>query len=363
VIASQTLRTVHRISVPYHGVPGKGGALRILFTAADLLQARAVALLDASVTSVTPDWPERLARPVLRREADFVAPLFDRHGLDAPLVTQLVRPLMRAAYGRRVAEPVASEFGCSGAFAMHCLGEDVWEAPLAQFGIDIWLTADVLAGGFPVGEVRLGPRVQAGPASRPSLPELFRQVVGSLLQCLDRHGGSWLERVGSEPLPRLGGEPVRERAGRGSSESTAGVAAPPPEPPSIDPGPLAEQFRSGTRDLAPLLEGILPGETAAAVRGLAEGDGLPHYPDDLWASTVVEFAGAYHHGVMHRDHLLGALVPLYLGRVASFAAENQGRDAAAVQERVEQIGVAFEARKPRLAELWKRERGGEAWPN
>ena len=45
---SHSLRTVHRISTPYHGVPGKGNALRQVMTAADLTQARAVAAADRS---------------------------------------------------------------------------------------------------------------------------------------------------------------------------------------------------------------------------------------------------------------------------------------------------------------------------
>ena len=37
VTVSHSLRTVHRISTPYHGVPGKGNALRQIMTAAELI--------------------------------------------------------------------------------------------------------------------------------------------------------------------------------------------------------------------------------------------------------------------------------------------------------------------------------------
>ncbi|MCC7241009.1 MAG: glycosyl transferase family 2, partial [Acidobacteria bacterium] len=134
------LRTTHRISTPYHGVPGKGSALRQIFAAADLLQARAVAVLDPDVTTVTPEWIGALLTPVRQQAFDFVAPIYTRHPLEGPLVTQLIRPLMRAAYGWQVAEPQAAEFGCSGRFASHCLDEAVWDTSLAQYGIDIWTT-------------------------------------------------------------------------------------------------------------------------------------------------------------------------------------------------------------------------------
>jgi glycosyltransferase involved in cell wall biosynthesis len=56
VTVTHGLRTTHRISSPYHGLPGKGNALRQILTAADLTQATSVAVLDAEVTSVTPEW-------------------------------------------------------------------------------------------------------------------------------------------------------------------------------------------------------------------------------------------------------------------------------------------------------------------
>src|SRR5688572_656009 len=111
VTVSHSLRTVHRISAPYHGVPGKGNALRQIMTAAELTQARAIAVLDAEVTGITPEGIAALIRPIRDQQYDYVAPVYRRHSLDGPLVTQLVRPLMRAAYGWQIREPVAPEFG------------------------------------------------------------------------------------------------------------------------------------------------------------------------------------------------------------------------------------------------------------
>jgi hypothetical protein len=44
VIAPQPLRTLHRITAPYHGLPGKAGSLRLLFATAELLDAKAIAV-------------------------------------------------------------------------------------------------------------------------------------------------------------------------------------------------------------------------------------------------------------------------------------------------------------------------------
>lgn len=336
LIAPESLRTIHRISAPYHGLPGKGGALRTLFAAAELLQAKAVALFDADVTSIAPAWVARLVRPVLEGQADLVSPVFPRHPMDGLLVTQLVRPLMRAAYGHRIREPLASEFACSGHFASHCLAQDVWSSPLARYGIDLWLTAEALSAGFRCAQTRLGPRVLAPSSARPGIAEIFSQVAGSLFTCLELHESFWLGRNGSEPVPSFG---------------------PAPDPPAVVPTPdtasMADAFRMGVRDLAPILDQILKPATLGAVRAAAQAtaDQL-RYPDALWVATVYEAATAHRRGTIHREHLTRALVPLYLGRAAAFVAENQARDPAVAEQALEAVCAEYERGKPELVEGW-----------
>jgi hypothetical protein len=334
LIASQGLRTMHRISTPYHGLPGKGAALRTLFAAAELMQARAVALFDADVTSIAPDWLARLVRPVYEG-FDFVAPVYPRHPFEGPLVTQLVRPFVRAAYGHVLREPLASEFACSGRFASHCLAQDVWDRPFARYGIDLWLTSAALAGGFGCAQAPLGPRVHVTSGPRPGLPEVFRQVVGSLFACLEMHESYWLRREIAEPVPIFGTGPDA-----------------PLDAPGVDPAPMVQQFRVGVRDLAPVLQGILGASTLERVVAAAQSDGRVHYPDDLWTSTMVEAAAAYRHNAMHREHLVPALVPLYLGRTAAFVAEHTGQEPAAVEQALEALCRLYESAKPDLVRQW-----------
>jgi hypothetical protein len=341
LLAPQPFRTVHRISSPYHGLPGKGGALQALFAAAELLDAKAVALFDPDVTNMDGDWVARLVGPVYRDGFDYVAPIFTRHPSEGPLVTQLARPLVRATYGHRMLEPLSSEFGCSMRFASHCLAQDVWSSPFLSYGIDIWLAATALAGGFRCGESVLGPRLPAPAAPRPALPELFRQVVGALFTCLELHQSYWLGREGSEPLPRLADGPLWSPGGG-----------------SLDPLPLAESFRSGVRDLRPVFERILTANTLAEVERVAASEpATPPFGDELWIATLTEFAAAHHRDVIHKDHLVRSLVPLYLGRAASFLAENATCTAAEVEGRLEALGLGFETSKPHFVRRWKGEEG------
>ena len=334
------LRTQHQISASYGGVPAKAGAVRLIFAVADLLQARAVVVLDSEVTSLTPAWVAALVGPVWEQSFDFVAPLYDRHPLEAPLLTQLVRPLMRATYGRQVKEPLVGEFGCSWRFAAHCLAQDFWESGLTRNGVETWLTGTALVGDFQSCQVFLGPRTLA-PAqlSWPGLREVFPQIVGSLFACLDQHAEHWLPRDGSEPLPVIGLEGHR----------TA-------KAPSLDPVKLGESFRQDVGDLRPILQSILTDDTFAKLWTITEpvrAEAL-RYPDDLWMATVYDFLAAYHVGVMDREHITRALMPLYLGRVASFLSEHAVADPIDVEKDLERLSQQFERAKPYLIERWNR---------
>lgn len=334
VTVSHSLRTVHRISTPYHGVPGKGNALRQIMTAAELTQARAVAVLNADVTGVTPEGIAALIRPVRDQQYDYVAPVYRRHPLEGPLVTQLVRPLMRATYGWQVREPVAPEFGCSSRFIMHCLEQDVWASELGRVGIDLWVTGEALAGGFRCCQAGLNPR-PAG-SSRTPFGELFEQVVQSAFACLERHAPYWLGRNGSEPMP---------------------LASPPPsevvEAPAVDGSRLTQAFAKDIHDLGSVLKCILSADTFASLERLAEKQGASlRYPDGLWVSTVYEFLLAYRSGVMRREHIVQALAPLYLGRTGSFLQQYAAARDAEVDDALESLCREFERSKPDLIQRW-----------
>ena len=335
VTVSHNLRTTHRLSTPYHGMPGKATALRRIFAVSDLLGAGAVVVLDPEVTSLTPEWVAALARPIRDQQFDFVAPVYPRHPLDGLLVTQLLRPLIRAGYGRRVREPLAGEFGCSGTFAAHCVEQPVWDSDLTQNSIDLWLTSTALAGPFRTCQAWLGPRVLATSLHRPGLAEVFKQVVGSAFQALDTHAGYWLPREGSEDVPLLGA-----------------ALGDPADTPQHDRAPLVQSFSRDVRDLQEILRFILRPETLAAVAASAEHPDGPRYPDELWAATVYEFLVAYHRTVMRRDHITQALLPLYLARSGTFLIEHAAGVPDTVNEALESVCVQFERSKRSAVGRW-----------
>jgi len=336
VSASRPLRTTNRITTPYHGLPGKGSAMRMIFAVADLLSADAVVTLDPNVTSVTPDWIPALAGPVRDGHADLVAPRYPRTAADGPLVTQLVRPLVRAAYGWTLSEPLMGEFGCSRAFATHCL-----ELPAlgsgGSDGVDLWMAAEALAKGFRPGQAALGPRLLGPSQRRLALPDVFQQVMDAVCACLELHDSYWLPRGAAAPVPCFG--------------TLNGAAEPGARP---DVTAMAGAFARDVAALHPVLETILTEQTLAGVTAAAATPAPLVYDDDLWAHTVFEFLLAYHRAVMTREHVTQTLLPLYLGRTAAFLMQHAKSDPATVDAAFESLCLAFERAKPSAAALWKK---------
>jgi glucosylglycerate synthase len=335
LVASHSLRTRHRISTPYHGIPGKAGAIRTVLAAADLLQARAVAVLDPELVSVTAGSLTALLRPALGEGVDFVSPAYARHPLDGPLVTQVVRPLFRSTYGLRLQEPLAGEFACSGRFAAACLASPDWESDALRVAIDLWLSAMAAVGPYHVAEARLGPR-ELAPRPRPGTASLVSQVFEALFSCLRLHEAAWTARSRSEPVVVYGTP-----------------APPPPHSGMTEPTRDAALFREGVAALGPMLSRALRPATLEAVRaGAAVTGTAPVLPDDLWAAVVGELAVAHRHAALSRDHLVQAAVPLYLGRLAAFAAGVDGQPEDRVERELEELSLHFERFRPELVSLW-----------
>ena len=193
VQTSYSLRTLHRVVAPYHGLPGKHTALRAVFAAGELARASVIAVVDPGGPATTAERVTELIGPIARSDVEFLAPRYRRHPRDGVLVTQLIRPLMRAVYGVALDEPLGSEFACSGRFASHCLEQDIWDRDAARFAIDLWVRAEAVAEGFGVGQV-WRPATTAG--ARTTLREAVHQVVISQSRAFARTtctGGGWRE--------------------------------------------------------------------------------------------------------------------------------------------------------------------------
>jgi hypothetical protein len=327
---------VNKIITTYHGIPGKGSAFRTIFALASQLGAKACCVVDADLRSITPEWIELLLDPVLENNFDFVAPLYQRHKFDGTITNSIVYPLTRTLYGQRIRQPIGGDFGFSGRLAKHYLNKPVWDSDVSRFGIDIWMTTTAIGDGFNVCQSYLGAKLHDAKDPGADLTTMFTQVVGSMFMLMETHEKTWKQRNGSAPAPsfgfhyQVGVEPVRVNVDR-----------------------MVENFKLGCRDLASIWESIIDTKNLPELVRLAAADKSAfNFNDELWVSTVYDFAAAYHQRRLPADHLLRSLIPLYLGRTASFFLEMAESSAEEVEERLEKLCSVYETLKPELIRKW-----------
>jgi glucosylglycerate synthase len=334
VQTSHSLRTLHRVVAPYHGLPGKLTALRTVFAAGELTQAKAVVVLDPGGPATTPGRVAELIGPIARSEVEFLAPRYRRHPRDGVLITQLVRPLVRALYGVALDEPLGAEFACSGRFASHCLEQDIWNHEAARFAIDLWLRTEAMAERFSVGQIW---RPAATTGTRTTLRDAVHQVVVSVVESLRAHESFWLSASGIAELRTWGSDPMVV-----------------PEASTWDYRALAEQARHDIVEIKPLLEEVLGPGVVAQVLDDSSG-AAAEVDDELWVRIVYAFAAATRLGPTGVDHLADMFVPLYMWRASAFMARTALESPAVVQARLGSLCETFQRLKPVLVANWPAE--------
>jgi glucosylglycerate synthase len=322
----------------YSGMPAREEAFRSVFAVTRRLEAQACIILDPSVRSITAEWVALLAQPILEKGADYVAPVFSRQRYEGSLTNNLIAPLTRALYGKRVACQIGGGYGLSQKLSSFLLeNEALWEGDAGRFAIDSWMTTVAVAEGYEVWQACLGSKVQDIKAGAADISTSLAQAVGATFHYMERYQDIWEKQVGSQEVPVVG------RAVEINMESV---------PIQVDR--MLKGFRQGLRDLLPIWEVILAPDTLAGVLELGLRDDEEfRFPLPLWVQTAYDSAVAYHEKVIHREHLLKSLVPLYLGRTASVVLETKGGGPGMVQDTVEHGCHTFEVMKPYLIDRWR----------
>jgi glycosyltransferase involved in cell wall biosynthesis len=337
VFLSQTLSPAQRISIPYHGIPGKGSAFRTVFETAVSLGAKACCVVDADLRSITPEWIELLLVPVIKEGYDFVAPLYSRHKYDWTITNSIIYPMTRGLYGKRIRQPIGGEFGFSGRLAdFYLANQDVWETDVSRFGIDIWMTTEAIAGGFNLCQAYLGAKIHDPKDPGTDLSDMFVQVVGSLFTLTERHYENWKGVEKTVEVPTWG------------FKYYAGL-----EPINVNVDRMIDHFKLGVENLKGVWESFIVEDIIHELEGIAKrGSENFRFPGELWVSIFYEFVLAYHHKKISTDHLIKSLIPLYMGRNASFFLEAARLNNDEAEEVIEELCLEFERLKRYLLGAW-----------
>ncbi len=325
------------LSTP-EGVSGKGNNLLNLFQRSLELGAKGIVVVDADLQSITSKWIRNLAEPLFN-SYDFVAPLYVRHRYESTVSNNIVYPMTRCLYGRRVREPMGGDFAVSERLAGRLLDES-WEGAATQFGINTWITTLAVVSGLPICQSFLGgPRIHKTKDPPSHLLPVFSDNCSVLFNLMEEYKEQWKEVRWSKPIPVFGldEEPIPE----------------PQEKPLSVRDPL-ERLKDGFDRFEETWKQVLHQDVFMKIRELKnlslEAFEFPHL---LWALILYDFAAAFRSEAVPREICLESLMPLYCGRVFSGARGTANMDVREMEVYVEEQCRVFEETKPWLTRLWE----------
>lgn len=327
---------IEKIVSIYRGVPGKGSGLRAVFEAAEFLKAKAVAVFDSDLKSITSGWIKNIVDPVFNG-FDFVAPKYKRFKFDATITNTVAYNLTRPLYGYRIRQPIGGDFGLSAPLVKHYLDQDVWGTNVARFGIDVWMTTTAIVHGYKICQARLGSKIHAKKDPILDLTPMFRQVVSTIFTLMEQHEDYWKKVRDSKEVPAFG-EYIGEEV----------------EPFEIDLDGLIEYFKIGFNNFGVIWGNIIEDQDLKVIKNLAKTKDNKrfHLPVESWVRIVYRYANAFHSTSRQRIKLLDTLIPLYHGRMASMVNTLRDKDAEGSEKYFESQVQTFEDMKEYLVGVW-----------
>lgn len=316
-------------------------AYRSIALLANKLNARACTVLGTDSgfhrDSLTAEKLNLLVNPGLEGSFDLVMPLYTTQAFDDLVNKSILYPLTRTLYGHRVQTPLGSEVQFSSKFFPLLSAISTGDAARQQGRLP-WLATLAANRNWKICQVRLGVRPPSG-SDGIDLSDALAQLAGPLFLDMEDQAALWQRIRGSHEVPTFGAADVAAAAD------------------TVDVRRMVEAFQLGERNLRDIWALILPPVTLLELKKLSRltPDEF-HMEDTLWARIVYDFALAHRLRNIHRAHLFGALTPLYLGWVASYAVEINQSGIAAAQQRIEQLARTYETEKPYLLSRWR-------WPD
>ena len=317
-------------------LPG-ASTYQALFAMARELGVSACAVIGVDLAALHTNFLAPMMAPVLEKRCELAMPLYALGKFDGLLNSSILAPLTRALYGRRVRFPLAPDFCLSGKMIPDL--EVALQRTTAQGQSLFWPATEAAIRECGICQVHVDTR-HVPPADGIDLSTILAQTVGPLFAEMATNAPLWQRVRGSQPV-----------------ETWASAVAPPADGAPADTTPMLETFQLGFRNLQEVWSLVLPPVTLLELKRLARPSTTSfHMPDELWVRIVYDFALAYRLRTISRTHLLGALTPLYLGWVASYALEVGNASAAEAEQRVEKLARAYEEGKPYLLSRWR-------WPD
>ena len=323
--------------------PAAPSATHWVLTAADYFNtyklaqehnATACLMLGADSHTIPAESIRNLAATTLSPGTDLVVAHYHPGSRESLLNSAILYPISRALFCAKPRFPLAIDLGVSARMAERLATIAQRFTAAAQEDAFLWPVSEAAVAGFTVAEADIPTRSNPSPSTT-DLNSLLNLIAGSLFSDIDTKASFW-QRMRHTIPPR----------------SISQV----PEPTeALDVTAMLESFHLAYSNLHEIWALVLPPHTLLGLKHLSV---MPQetfrMPDNLWARIVYDFILAYRLRTINRNHLLGALTPLYLAWVASHLI--LVHSGIPPERHIEEQALAFETDKPYLVSRWR-------WPD
>lgn len=336
-LSTETQTLKHYITTR-KGVTGKGNNFFNLFQFARKHKntLKCVVVVDADLTSITPEWIKNLSEPILRGY-DYALPYYSRHQFDGSITNHICYPLLYGLLGQDIRQPIGGEFGFSPALLDYWLKQG-WTQTTRQYGVDIFMSLNAIMGDFKICEVGLGAKIHK--ASAPKLGPMFTQVATTLFNYILSKKDQWLRTLVAKPGPK-------KRFGLKKLD--------PPQELSIDIRELKEKLRMEYFQREKLLKKYLNEYEVETLDMMFEQD---YYQMDIlmWTHVLYQLLFYYDMGSSKaKKDIIEALKPLYFARSITFNYLTWRYNVKYAEDAILGQAKAFASQKPYLLGLYLNE--------
>jgi trehalose synthase len=352
---------------PYAAGPGAVSALcpRSIHTYSEICRiaeeqhASAVMLLGTDDGLQKTEDLVALAGAVLRHGVDLAMPLYRTSRFEGLVNSGVLYPLTRALYGTDIRFPLAEDIALSTRFCRHMASSahalsSARSVHILNVGLEadehekpLWPSIEAARHGYKMGQIRVGMR-RFHSSSVSNLKQSIAEILNSLFSEAERTASFWQKNLSPAVVLDIG---------MGSVANAQVQSGQDPAPHPSEAASMLDSFRLAASNLQEVWSQVLAPGTLLAIRRLAAQEAESfQMPPALWARIIYEFLAAHRNRNVSRQHLFGALIPLYYGWAASHVLHASMLTDAQAEEREIEIVAAFKANKQYLISLWR-------WPD
>lgn len=342
LIATDSSLPAQRPGLPMVAVPPgpSGWSLRAIdfmhaWQLAQEHNPRAILMLGPGADLLGPGALRLLANDALAGSVDLGMPRYTLPPHAGMINSAILYPLTRALFAQRVRFPLAVDLSLSPRMAQRLAAAGQRFAQPDSPEALLWAVNEAAVAGFAIDEYEVGPRTVPQPAET-DINAILARVTGSLFADIEMKAAYWQRARRVPPQRRIASDlPL--------ADGTA------------DASRMVESFHFAYSNLLEIWSLVLPPHSLLGLKRLSQMSVADfRMPDNLWARIVYDFLIAYRLRTINRGHLLGALIPLYLGWVAGHF--NLSAAGTGAESHIEAVAAAFEADKPYVVSRWR-------WPD